>query len=326
MNNKVKKAKKAKNTKRLFILVGISGVLIALAVFLFFPRPRMTWYVDEDISADWIRILRDNPPPFSRYEIVSRSPDKLFPSGGFGFIISRNGPQGEREKDTPFTVYNNLSRTREYGDWFALALDPWMVFYKHRDAEPQRTFLDNENRRGSILLAGNDNSAIQAWLSQIQQESPGAFKTLNGTFEDNKLSLARSYPFQSDALSYSWMQVWPLVYRNETAYLYAPLSQARRQPPFRMGLLGTARFPEPQNWDRYGLQAEILWAKTEGTEQQSEMLLDTLQWLKEPLTQTAIANTFQWIPAHPSGYAQNTISSDSQIAWLRSSYIWQEVF
>ena len=335
MKNRSKKGKKVKNNnlkgfgKKGFIrifFIGIGVVIFVFVLVFFLLRPKLLWYVDEDISADWNRILRENPPPFSRYEVISRLADDPFPKGRFGFVISRRGPDGEHKTDFPVTVFNNLSQTREYKGWFVLALDPWMVFHKHRDLAPQRSFLDNENRRGSILLAGNDKSAVQAWLCQLLQDSPGSFKALTGTFEDNRLSLVRSYPFQSDALSYSWMQVWPEVYRNETVYLYAPLSQAMGQPPWRIGLLGTTRFPDQPNWDRYGLEAEILWAGIQGDDEQKETLLETQQWLKDPLIQTAIANTFLWIPAHPNGYLRNTISSDSHIAWRRSSYIWQGAY
>ena len=46
-------------------------------------------------------------------------------------------------------------------------------------------------------------------------------------------------------------------------------------------------------------------------------------WLKDPRTQTLIANEIEWIPAHPSGTPFNTIAWEAQIAWLRSSFIWQ---
>ena len=335
MANRKVKAKKMKvsndlkkNKIKLILIFSGSAVSVALLVLLilFLSRPRLLWYVDEDISADWNRILRESQVPFERYEIISRSDNEPFPQGRFGFIISRRGPEGERIEGTPIELYPNLSRTRVYNDWFVLAVDPWMVFRKHRDPVPPRSFLDNTNQRGSLLLAGNDKASKLAWLSQLLQNNPRSFTAGAELWDEKEFTLTVDYPFQSGASQYSWIQVWPLVFRSETVYLYAPLSQARRQRPEQMGLLGASRFPEPPNWGSYGLQADILWAGIQGNEKQREMLEETLEWLANPQVQTLIANTFQWIPAHPSGAPYNSFSSDSQMAWLRSSYIWQGAY
>jgi len=92
-----------------------------------------------------------------------------------------------------------------------------------------------------------------------------------------------------------------------------------------MGLLDATRFPELQDWDNYGMQADILWARRQGTDRQVKKIISTEKWLKDAKTQTFIANTIEWIPAHPSGTPYNTISWETQMAWLRSSYIWQGV-
>jgi len=310
--------------KRVFrggvIILG-AGVIVFLAVFL--TRPKLLWYVDENYSAAWNRIIKEKTPPFPRAEVVSRQGDDPFPQGRFGFLISRNGPEGEYVGGTPVTLYRDLSRERKYQDWQVLALDPWMIFRKHQDPEPGRSFLDNGNDRGSILLAGADKGAIQAWLCQLLQEKPGVFVTENEQWADRASALARDYPFQNGAFSYSWIQVWPLLFRSGAASIYAPLSQARALPPQRAGLLDATRFPEPEGWNRYGLQADILWAKMFGSDRQRKKLADTEKWLKDPKVQTLIANTIEWIPAHPSGTPYNTVSWETQMAWLRSSFIWQ---
>jgi hypothetical protein len=117
--------------------------------------------------------------------------------------------------------------------------------------------------------------------------------------------------------------MWPLLFRRGLASVYAPLSQTRALPPYRAGLLDATRFPEPEDWNRYGLQADILWAKMYGDERQQKKLASTERWLKDPRVQTVIANTIEWIPAHPSGVPYNTVSWETQMAWLRSSFIWQ---
>ena len=238
-------------------------------------------------------------------------------------MISRAGPDGEYVDDTPVALYRDLSRSREYNGWLVLALDPWMVFRKHQDPEPARSFLDNENERGSILLAGSDQGAVQAWLCQLLQERPGVFIQGNELWQEKGFALVRDYPFQNGAFTYSWVQVWPLLFRNGISSVYAPLSQTRALPPYRAGLLDATRFPEPEDWNRYGLQADILWAKMYGEERRQKKLAATERWLKDPKVQTVIANTIEWIPAHPSGVPYNTVSWESQMAWLRSSFIWQ---
>jgi len=309
----------------LFIGSAALGLVLLVLLVVFFTRPKLLWYIDEEYSAAWNRILRQSPPPFTRYEVVSRTGDQTFPKGRFGYIINLEGPKGERVEGAPVKIYRDLSRSRVYQDWLVLAVNPWMVFRKHQDPEPDRSFLDNENERGTILLAGTNEEAVQAWLCQLLQERPGVFIQGEALWKEKAFTLVRDYPFQSGALTYSWVQVWPLVFRAGQVSLYAPLSQARSLPPYRMGLLDATPFPEPENWDRYGIQADILWARRQGNEKQLKKMDDTEKWLKSPRTQTVIANALNWIPAHPSGIPYNTISWESQTAWLRSSYIWQGV-
>ena len=309
----------------LYIAAGSAGVILLVLLVFFITRPRLLWYVDGDFSASWNRILQESPPPYRRFEVMSRpeTADRGFPKRRYGFIISRNGPEGERVPDAPVTVFRDLSRSREYRGWSALALDPWMVFRKHQDPIPGREFLNSGNERGSILLAGADQDAVRAWLCQLLQEKPGEFAQGFEIWDEKSRSLILDHPFQSGAFTYSWVQIWPLLMRSGTVSLYAPLSRARTLPPYRAGLLDATRFPEPDGWDRYGMQADILWAKKQGNERQLKKIAAVERWLRDPKTQTVIANAINWIPAHPSGIPYNTVSWETQMAWLRSSYIWQ---
>jgi hypothetical protein len=301
----------------------VLGVILVVSVVAFFTRPKLLWYVDEDYSAAWNRIITEQAPPFVRSEVISCQGNESFPKGRFGFVISRNGPQGESIDEAPVSLYPDLSRYREYKGWYVLALDPWMVFRKHQDPEPVRSFLNNNNDRGSLLLPGSDQNAVQAWLCQLLQEKPGVFVAGNEVWQERGRALVRDYPFQNGAFTYSWIQTWPLLFRGGAVSLYAPLSQARSLPPQRAGLLDATRFPEPEDWSRYGLQADILWAKMYGEKRHQKKLAATEKWLKDPKIQTVIANTIEWIPAHPSGVPYNTVSWETQMAWLRSSFIWQ---
>ena len=313
-----------KDAKRMVITGAVVlGLALAAALTLYLARPKLLWYVDESLAANWARVLQTGSPPVSRYAVLPRQGGEPFPRGRFGFVISRNGPEGERAEGVPIALYRDLSRAQAYDGWVPLALDPWMVFRKHYDPEPSRSFIENGNERGSILIAGLDQGAVSAWLCQLLQERPGVFVQDEGQWKEKSGTLARDYPFQNGAFAYTWVQVWPLLFREGVSWLYAPLSQARTQPSYRIGLLGATRFPDPPGWDRYGMQADVLWAKMQGSGKQREKIAAVDEWLKDPKTQTLIANMFQWIPAHPSGKPYNTVSWESQMAWLRSSFIWQ---
>ena len=336
MKNTKGRAGKNKNASRgltrrdlrriLYASAAVAGAFLVVCLTVYLTRPKLLWYVDESYSAAWNRVLHERTPPFLRSEVIARSDDSGFPKGRFGFVISRSGPEGALAGDAPVALYPDLSRNREYDGWLVLALDPWMVFRKHEDPEPGRSFLNNDNERGSILLAGSDQGAVHAWLCQLLQERPGVFAQGNELWREKSSALAREYPFQNGAFSYSWVQVWPLLFRGGVSSVYAPLSQARALPPYRAGLLDATRFPEPEGWNSYGMQADILWARTYGDEKQQKKLESTIKWLKDPKIQTVIANTLEWIPAHPSGVPFNTVSWETQMAWLRSSFVWQGVY
>lgn len=308
------------------------GAVLVVALALFLARPRLLWYVDEDITAAWNRLLSDGGSPVSRFEVRARVGDSPFPRGRHGFVVSMNGPRGQPVPGTPLTIYPDLSRTRTFDGWQVLALDPWMVFRRHYVPEPSRAFLNSAGDRGSLLLAGNDPRAVRAWTSQLLQESPGVFRQGEDLWQQTGETLVRDYPFQSGAFSFAWIQTWPLLFRELDSFLYAPLSQARafaHNARHDAGRLDATAFPEPPGWNSFGLHAEMLWVRPhhgEGrrADRLRERLAPTERWLGSAAAQTRIANEFEWIPAHPSGTPYNTISWRSQMAWLRSSYVWRE--
>jgi hypothetical protein len=98
----------------------------------------------------------------------------------------------------------------------------------------------------------------------------------------------------------------------------------REFPPYRLGRLRAARFPERKDWTEFGIQAEILWAVPfTGKEEDAASLEEITAWLKDAQTQTIIANRLNWIPAHPGGTPFNPVSREAQLAWISSSFVWQ---
>jgi hypothetical protein len=199
-----------------------------------------------------------------------------------------------------------------------------MIFRKHQDPEPPRARIDSlSGGDGLLILPGADSEAVHAWLTQLLQEQPGAFAPDQALWERWKDEIFLNRRFQPGSVSYTWVEVWPLLFRNEVAWVYAPINRIRELSSYRMGLLDAGRFPEPPAWNEYGLQADILWAIPVGKEKLLKRLNKAADWLKDVQTQTIIANEIEWIPAHPSGTPFNALTWESQIAWLRSSFVWQ---
>jgi hypothetical protein len=319
----------AERKKRIILCSAAALLVLSLAGGVFYlTRPKVLWYVDADLAANWNRVIDQGKPPLSRHQVLPITDGSFpyeFPKGRYGYIISRRGPEGESRGSR--RLYSGLSRAREYSGWQALALDPGMIFRKHQDPEPDRTYIDSpkapRSPGGLLLLPGAEEEAVNAWLSQLLQENPGSFVDDEAILERTASLLPQSRNFQDGAPAYTWVQTWPILFREETAWLYAPISRTRTLDPYRMGLLDATRFPEPSGWNRYGLQAEILWANRRGSGQQLKKLASIDKWLSSPQTQALIANTIEWIPAHPESLPYNTIFSETQIAWIRSSFIWQ---
>ena len=311
--------------KRIFFISTAAAIgLLLTGGFFSLSRPKILWYVDADLSAAWNRILSQGNTPLSHYEVLPLTGEG-FPRGRYGFTVSRRGPEG---KDAgTVRVYPNLARNREYSGWLAIALDPWMIFRRHDGTpEPLRTYIDSprvpRSPEGLLLLPGNEDAAVDAWLFQILQKSPGVFTWEEEVWDRTRSFFTQSHNFQEGSAAYTWVQTWPLLFRQGAAWIYAPISQTRSLDAYHMGLLDAVRFPEPENWNQYGLQAEVLWSCPQGSEKQLKKLQPLEDWLRDPHTQELIANTIEWIPAHPNSLPYNTIFSQTQIAWIRSSFIW----
>jgi hypothetical protein len=159
-------------------------------------------------------------------------------------------------------------------------------------------------------------------MTQLLQDPPGIFSAPGEAW--NETMFFRNRRFQQGAATYTWEDAWTLFFREDEAWIYAPLQMVREFPPYQMGLLRAARFPERSNWTEFGLQAELLWAVPfMGKEDHAAALAETTAWLKDAQTQTIIANRLNWIPAHPGGAPFNPVSREAQLAWLSSSFIWQ---
>jgi hypothetical protein len=331
--------------KRLFtVLAGTAGLILAL-LFWQVLRPRPVWLVEEAFRDEWARIVRQSAVPFRNVEPLL--PGTGLPEKNYGFIVTRNLesflpegvsappvsgaenagapelPELSLSAGGPVRVYPWLSQTREWKGALAVAVDPWIVFYKRDTPVLTRNRVESpDGGPGNLILPGGDPEAVEAWLAQFLQESPGVFpsgtspwaKAADGLFGDRR--------FQSGAGNFRWLDVWPLFFRDEPAWVYAPVSRIRELPSYRMGLLEGARFPEKPGWTQFGVQAEVLWAIPFGDEKGLKRLSAAAEWLKDPETQAEIANVINWVPAHPAGVPFNPVTWEAQLAWITSSFVW----
>jgi hypothetical protein len=323
-----RRLEKQTNRRRLSLFLGIgagAAVLAAVLVLVFTSgRASPVWYVDEAYSGDWARILRDSDPaaPFTAVKALAEGEEP--PPKSLGFVITtRSGMVRERE-DKPVQVYPWLARTLEWNGALVLAADPWMVFRKQQNPELSRQRVDALNGgQGTLILPGGSSGAVTAWLSQLLQTRPGIFPEDKLVWQEARDTLFFGSRFQHGARTYRWLDVWPLFFRDESAWVYAPLSLVRGLSSYRMGLLEASAFPGRNDWNEYGVQANVLWAVPLGSEKDQKTGSAAAEWLKDPGVQTVIANTINWIPGHPSGTPYNPVSWQAQLTWMRSSFIWQ---
>jgi hypothetical protein len=303
------------------------------------------WYVEEAFMASWGRIVRNSPVPFKKVQplppagdsrhglfgfIITRSPEPWFAQGAALPVSEETGagpsefPELELSSGGPVRVYPWLSQNREWKGALAIAADPWIVFYKRET--PVLTWnraANTEGGPGFLILPGADRAVVEAWTSQLVQQSPGVFPREPAVWAAAEENLFRGRRFQAGAVNFHWVDVWPLFFREETAWVYAPISRIRELPSYRMGLLEGARFPERPGWTQFGIQAGVLWAVPAGPERQGRRLASAARWLNDPVTQAEIANTINWVPAHPAGIPFNPLTWEAQLAWIMSSFIWQ---
>jgi hypothetical protein len=302
------------------------GALLILGAVLLVQTAcsRPLWLVEESLASEWGRALQDAPaPPFSR--TASLSPEASFPPGGRGVLITaRTDRIGGEAPAGPAAVYPWLSQTREWRGALVLAVDPWMLFRKLGDPLPPRSRVEAPGA-GVLICPGGEDGVVYAWVSQLVQDTPGAFPESPQRWQLEQDNLFRGLRFQHGAQTYTWVDVWPLLFRDNPAWVYAPLSVIRELPPYRMGLLEASRFPEKAGWNEYGVQADLLWAVPFGWKPGSKEWAAVAEWLKSPEVQALIANELGWAPAHPLGAPYNTVSWEAQAAWINSTFVWEGV-
>jgi hypothetical protein len=320
------------------------AALAAVATTLFLAMPRTVWVVDGAYRDQWERLLAAAPPPRRIHLVTAPEEGRSLRKNWHGFIISAKGPleraaleaaQAEAEAQAEggasgdaaarsLVLYPRLSVSREYEGALLLALDPWMMFRDFKDPAASRRRVDSaEGGEGVLVLPGRDPDSRWAWAAQLLQRQSGVFPEDKAVWQATVDNLFwNNARFQPGAETYGWLDAMPLLYRSSPAWVYAPLSRIRLQPPLETSGLEANRYPDAEDWHEFGIQAAMLWAIPFGGDRDLDKLGDIKAWLADPQTQTALANALGWIPAHPAGAPYNAISRSARLAYLSSSFMW----
>lgn len=313
------------------------AALAGLGAALFLSMPRTVWLVDAAYREQWERILGSADPPRRIRVVTAPDEGQPLPRNRRGFIVSVRGPleramrQGETEAEEEggpvertLILYPGLAASRSHEGALLLALDPWMMFRDFKDPVVSRARVDSpDGGEGLLVMPGRDPDSRWAWAAQLLQRQSGVFPQDKAVWKDSVEGLFwNNNRFQTGAETYGWPDALPLLYRSSPAWIYAPLSRIRRQPPLESGGLEASRYPDAEDWHEFGIQAAMLWAMPFGREKDLKKLGNIKTWLESPRTQTAIANALGWIPAHPAGAPYNSVSRSARLAYLSSSFIW----
>jgi len=307
-------------TKKNIAIGGIAlGVILVVAGIVFFREKSLpnVWYVEQGMEDTWGRILREARPPDPAMETVVWDGENIPAVPGI-LITTKPWKTGER-----VTVYPRLSWDLEYQGAIVLALDPWMIFYKQ--SNPMLTssrVLSETGGSGLLIIPGSDGNAVRAWTSRLMYSELGAYSSDEQVWWEWEQKLFSGNRFPPSARGYDWHAALFRLMSNEPAWLYAPLSTIRRYRDPRKAILDVAAFPELGSSNQYSLQVKILWALPTGSVNDKEKLAQTIEWLKNPETQTIIADSLEWIPADPYGKPYDPISFSAHRVWLTSPLIY----
>jgi hypothetical protein len=279
------------------------------------------WYVEEGLKDEWANVLAQVKisPEFTGIEVYTLGMEEK--AGSYGYLITRRDPA---EAAGRVRMYQRLSRSQEHGEGLVLALDPWIVFRYNTDPPLSWERASSpESGEGTLYFPGAEEDAAAAWTAQLVQEQPGLFSGDEQEWAAVRESLYTSRRFQRGVPTYRWEDAWVFFRENRPSWVYAPFSRARRLPGYRTSLFSADVFPLRPGWTSYGIQADILWARPFGGEEDRKKLALTEAWLKNGEVQFAIANVMNWIPASRNALPFNAFSQAAQDAWFSSAFVWQ---
>mgnify|MGYP005859354157 FL=1 len=306
-----------------------AALLLAAAGAALLLRPRPVFLVEKEFVPAWESLLTSIPGA-PRWRVLEYDPH-----GGSNSARRLRGILVTADKGgsaSPGTgaavslpaVRRDLSRARFADGALALAVDPWLVFRRHRTPPLARNRLElPASGAGILLLPGGEPEALWAWAAQELQHRPGTFSRDPGEWAEKLRRLSRSGRFQPGALTFTWEDVWPRLFGAEAAWVYAPLSRVQAFPGDRTSLLSADPFPVPEGWNEFGLQARVLWAVPYESGMSGGRTEKAVDWLRKPETQSALAESLKWVPARRDAKPSTPLAHAAQKAWIDSSFVWE---
>ena len=319
--------------KKQKVIIGAAAVcalLLIAGIAIFGKKQANIWYIDQNLENSWTRILRnlretEVPNKFVQIKVW----DEAEIPAEAGILITTN----PRKTEEIVSVYPRLSWELEHEGAIVVALDPWMVFRKHTNPPltVSRVFSETggsgganatggANTAGMLLIPGREISAVRAWTSRFIMEEPGKFPSEYAIWQEWERELFAANRFLPGATGHDWHYAFFRLMGNDIVWVYAPLSQIRRYRDPNKSILEATPFPETGS--ESSLQATILWALPTGTEKNKKNLAKTIDWLKNPQTQTIIADALEWIPADPYGTPYDPVSFTTQRVWLTAQWVY----
>jgi hypothetical protein len=318
--------KNKKTQVGLKIILPVFGILLLVCTGLFFLlQHKAVWIVEDRYVEVWEKVLASSPSPLRGAKVIPLSAEGNAPRFRYGYIIgSAPQPRVSGEDEGP-VVHRRLAETGQDGEALILTVDPWLVFRKFTSPSLSREQAENgPGESGRIFMAGSDRAAVLAWTAQLLQETPGVFSHDSELRERTEDQLFSGRVFQTGAGTYTWEEIWPyLLEDDETVWVYAPLSRIRKLPVYQTNILEANVFPGKPGWNEFGFQAEFLRAIPYGSQKDRKKLEPVANWLRDPFTQSSVADALGVIAAHPESEPFNPVSGSARIAWLTASYVWE---
>ncbi|MCL2138933.1 MAG: hypothetical protein FWH41_05320 [Treponema sp.] len=307
--------KKTKHNAAICLFFAVTGIIF----YSCSGDSSNTWFVEAKFEKAWEQILANANPPSGFVEEIQAWDGGDLPEGQGILIASKPWKTQER-----ISVYRYLPYELEHNGALLLALNPWMVFYKYRDppltAERAYSLAGGD---GTLLLPGQDSSSVDAWIARMLQTSPGVFSADENSWLALKNNLFSGSRFPNGSQTYTWQDVFFRLMGNETAWVYAPLNIIRSYPNPRKSILTVLPFPEHAPDGQYSLQAQLLWALPINSGEANEKIQIVMKWLKDPKTQTIIANAIEWMPADPYGIPYDPVSLASHRNWITATWVYE---
>ncbi|AEJ60428.1 hypothetical protein Spith_0141 [Spirochaeta thermophila DSM 6578] len=323
MNRRSKQRQRTDREVRSFfppwVWMVLGGVLVAIVLagglwwYVTYYAPR--WYVTPETDELWRAFLEEREDaPFRRVEVF---PGSYEACRAPGVLITWGVPEGKahafewgESEDTGFPEgYVRLVRDGAVpAGSVPLVVDVWMVFRRARQERLTRG--DLAAGRGRVLVAGGTPRG--RWSAGVQ----GARFGVGG--EESVRTWLDAGVWARGSETAVWEDVWARFFAEQGLWVYAPLAEAVRLGPGKVGLLEADRFPDPAEVAEYELPVRVLWAVPVGWRNRGAVAQGRA-WAGEREVQEALAMRTGLVPTVRGAEAPNPLAWRAKAAWDAST-------